>query len=150
MTHPVEIREQFIERRARGQTLKKIAEDLNLSYNTSCQWNKDYREQISAAKALYLEELEERFYLTTESRLQLFGDQLELIKSEIAKRDLSDMPTHKLFEILIALHKEIRGEAVMPEFLTEQEVEERKTSRLARSAKMEALNAEIEKLVLSR
>jgi len=42
------------------------------------------------------------------------------------------MPTHKLFEILIALHKALREESVEPHFMTEEEAEERKTERLAR------------------
>ncbi len=102
MTIDVETRDKFIEARAQGQTLKKISEDLGVSYNTACLWNKDYREQIAASRALYLEELQDRFFLTTETRLALFGEQIESIRAEIAKRNLSDMPTAKLFEVLIA------------------------------------------------
>jgi hypothetical protein len=84
MTIDIETRERFIEARSQGQTLRKISEDLDISYNTSCLWNKDYREQIAATRALYLEELNDKFYLTTEARLQLFGGQLESVKAELA------------------------------------------------------------------
>lgn len=139
MTKPAEIREQFIERRAQGQTMRKISEDLGISYNTACSWNNDYREQIAAARAFYLEELEEKFYLTSEARLQFFGDQLEAIKAEISRRDLSDVKTDRLFELLISYHKELRAEYVEPRFFTEEEVEEHKTSRLAREERNKIL-----------
>ena len=99
-----------------------------------------YREQIAATRALYLEELNDKFYLTTEARLQLFGGQLESVKAELARRNLSDMPTHKLFEILIALHKALKEEAIEPHFMTEEEAEERKTERLARQELEKALS----------
>lgn len=140
MTIDIETRERFIEARSQGQTLRKISEDLDISYNTSCLWNKDYREQIAATRALYLEELNDKFYLTTEARLQLFGEQLESVKAELARRNLSDMPTHKLFEILIALHKALKEEAIEPHFMTEEEAEERKTDRLARVELEKALS----------
>ena len=139
MTKPTEIREQFIERRARGQTMRKISEDLAISYNTACGWNNDYREQIAAAKAFYLEELQEKFYLTSEARLQFFGDQLEAIKAEISRRDLSDVKTDRLFELLLTYHKALREEYVEPQFFTEAGIEENKTSRLAREERVKML-----------
>lgn len=140
MTHGVEVREKFIEARAQGQTLKKVSEDLDISYNTACGWNRDYKERIAASRAIYLEELKDKFYLSVESRLQLFGEQLEAVKAEIARRDLNDVPTHKLFEILIALHKALKEESVEPVFMTDEEAEERKTSRIAREEMNKALD----------
>lgn len=139
MTLPVDLKEQFIESRARGQTMRKIAKDLDISYNTACGWNKSHSEQIAAARAFYLEELEEKYYLTKEARLQLFGDQLEGIKAEILRRDLSDVKTDRLFELLISYHKLLREEYVEPRFLTEEEIEEHKTSRLARDERNKIL-----------
>jgi hypothetical protein len=139
MTKPAELRELFIERRAQGQTMRKISEDLGISYNTACGWNNDYREQIAAARAFYLEELEEKFYLTSEARLQFFGDQLESIKAEISRRDLSDVKTDRLFELLLTYHKALREEYVEPRFFTEEEVEAHKTSRLAREERSKIL-----------
>jgi hypothetical protein len=39
----------------------KIAESLNIAYNTCCLWNRDYKEQIAATKAIYLEEMQDGF-----------------------------------------------------------------------------------------
>jgi hypothetical protein len=139
MTLSAELRDQFIERRAQGQTMRKISEDLGISYNTACGWNNNYREQIAAARAFYLEELEEKFYLTTEARLQFFGDQLETIKAEISRRDLSDVKTDRLFELLISCYKKLHEEYVEPQFFTEEEVEAHKTSRIAREERNKIL-----------
>ncbi len=51
------------------RTGRKIAESLNIAYNTCCLWNRDYKEQIAATKAIYLEEMQDGFFLTTESQL---------------------------------------------------------------------------------
>lgn len=139
MTLPAELKEQFIERRAQGQTMRKIAQDLDISYNTACGWNRDYREQIAASRAIYLEELQDKFYLTTEARLQLFGEQLEAIKAEITRRDLSDVKTDKLFELLAMYHKLLKEEYVTPNFMDEEDIEAVKTERLAREERLKAL-----------
>jgi hypothetical protein len=139
MTLPAELKDQFIERRAQGQTMRKIAQDLDISYNTACGWNRDYREQIAASRAIYLEELQDKFYLTTEARLQLFGEQLETIKAEIARRDLSDVKTDKLFELLAMYHKLLKEEHVEPNFMDEEDIEEAKTERIAREERQKAL-----------
>lgn len=45
-----------------------------------------------------------------EKRIQLFGEKLEAIKNELDKRDLSEIPTEKLFNLFIKLVTNLKRE----------------------------------------
>jgi orotate phosphoribosyltransferase-like protein len=66
MTHSMESKNKFIEMRAEGCTFAKIAEELNISYNTAVNWSREFSDNISAAKAFKNEELIEKFRMTKE------------------------------------------------------------------------------------
>jgi hypothetical protein len=129
MKKSAENTERFIELRASGTTLAKAAQELGVAYNTAVNWEKDLTEKIAAAKAIKMEELLEKYRMTKEKRIELFGERLLAIQEELAKRDLSDVPTPKLFEMMIRCSKALEAEADMPQFLTEEEIEAKKTKR---------------------
>jgi hypothetical protein len=64
---------------------------------------------------------------------------IEAIKAEISRRDLSDVKTDRLFELLLTYHNALREEHVEPQFFTEKDVEEHKTTRLAREERQKML-----------
>jgi DNA-binding XRE family transcriptional regulator len=121
--------ERFIELRASGTTLAKAAQELDIAYNTAVNWEKDLLEKIEASKAIKTEELLEKYRMTKEKRIELFGERLLAIQDELAKRDLSDIPTPKLFEMMIRCTKALEAEASMPHFLTENDIEAMKAKR---------------------
>jgi hypothetical protein len=130
--------ERFIELRACGTTLAKAARELDIAYNTAVNWEKDLQEQIEAAKAIKTEELLEKYRMTKEKRIELFGERLLAIQDELAKRDLSDISTPKLFEMMIRCTKALEAEASMPHFLTEEDIDAMRAKR--------KYNEELEKL----
>ena len=132
MTKSTDTRERFIELRAEGWTLTKISDELDISYNTAVSWNKDYHERIRAAHALRIEELQEKYLMAKEKRIELFGERLLAIKEELAKRDLSEVPTPKLFDMMMKCEVALEKEAVNPVFMTEEDIETAKTKRLYR------------------
>ncbi|MGD0954941.1 MAG: helix-turn-helix transcriptional regulator [Methanotrichaceae archaeon] len=123
MTKPAETKERFIELRASGMTLSKAAMELDVSYNTVVNWERDLKEEISVGKAFKLEELLEKYRMTKERRIELFGERLLAILEELAKRDLSDVPTPKLFEMMIRCSKALEAETDIPEVMTEVEID---------------------------
>jgi hypothetical protein len=59
-----------------------------------------------------LEALQEQFFLLKEGRITLLGEQLQRLRGELACRDLTEVPTDKIFELLIKYHLALKEEAV--------------------------------------
>ena len=76
-----EKKEKFIQLRAKGYSFDKIAKKLQMSKQTLIDWNKELEEEISNFKAMELELLYEKYYLTREQRLQTFGQMLSRLKT---------------------------------------------------------------------
>ncbi|RFS17359.1 hypothetical protein [Emticicia sp. C21] len=125
-----DIKEQFILLRAEGCSFNKIAKKLNKAKGTLLEWNKELAEEISNCKALQLESLYEKYFLLQESRLQLFGEVLLVIKKELAKRNFANISTEKLLEFLLKYYSLLKEEYIEPKFSTESEIQEKKTERL--------------------
>ncbi|MDP3066795.1 MAG: helix-turn-helix domain-containing protein [Methanobacteriaceae archaeon] len=101
---------QFIELRAQGLSYKKIAKKLNVSKTTLIKWGKEFENEISNAKAIELETLYHKYYMVKEKRITLFGDLLETIREELESRDLSDIPTERLFNLMIKYSNYLKKE----------------------------------------
>jgi len=82
--------------------------------------------EISHLKALELEALQEEYFLTKEGKIKLLGEAVKKLKTELDKRDLSDVPTAKLYELLDRYHELARTEAVDPDFRDTKALEEAK------------------------
>ena len=115
MTKPAKTKERFIELRASGMTLAKAARELDIAYNTAVNWEKDLKEKINVARAIKMEELLEKYRMTKEKRIELFGERLLAIHEELAERDLSNVPTPKLFEIMIRCIEALKAEVGIAE-----------------------------------
>jgi uncharacterized small protein (DUF1192 family) len=122
--HPPAKKEKFIQLRARGHSIEKAARDLKVGKTTLVSWNGELKEEIAALRAVELEALRERYFLATEQRIALFGDELEKIRSELADRDYSELPTDKLVTALLKMHRALEAEDVEPVFKTEEEVQQ--------------------------
>ncbi len=111
MTDP-EIKNKFIELRAAGLTYNKIAEELELSKRTLIRWSKDYEYEIANLKATELESLHEKYYMIKEKKITLFGEKLIALIEELDKRDLSEIPTDKLFILMMKYSDYLSKEGV--------------------------------------
>lgn len=90
---------QFIELRAAGQSYNNISVQLKVSKPTLIKWSREFSHEIKNAKALQLETIREEYLLSHEHRLRILGTQLNKITKEILKRDLSEVPTWRLFDM---------------------------------------------------
>ena len=118
--------EEFILLRAQGWSFDRIAKKLKTAKQTLINWSGTYAVEISHLKALELEALQEEYFLTREGKIKLIGEAVKKLKTELDKRDLSDVPTGKLYELLDRYHELARAEAVEPDFRDERELEEAK------------------------
>lgn len=119
-----EVKERFIELRAKGYSFDRIAKETGKAKQTLIDWSKDLQEEIANLKALELEALYEKYYLLKETRIQTFGEMLSKIKKEIEVRDLSDIPTDKLLDLLLKYSNQVKEELIEPRFKSSEEITE--------------------------
>ena len=124
-----ETKEKFIELRAKGYSFDKIAQEIGKAKQTLIDWSKELQSEIANRKALELEVLYEKYYLLKEHRIQTFGGMLSKITKELESRDLSDVPTDKLLELLLKYNSQVKEEAIEPIYKTSQEIEEEKLDK---------------------
>lgn len=125
----IDTKERFIELRAKGWSFDKIAKETGKAKQTLIDWSKDLQDEIANRKALELEALYESYYLMRENRLQTFGVMLSKIKAEVERRDLSDVPTDKLLELLLKYSNQVKEEIVEPTYKSSLEITEEREDR---------------------
>lgn len=103
------LKDEFIELRAQGMSFALIAERLDVAKSTLIAWSKEAENDISNLRQIYAEAMREKYRMGAERRVKLFAKQLDLMETEIAKRDLSSIPTERLFDITAKISREIQA-----------------------------------------
>ncbi len=106
-----EQRDQFIELRTKGLSYEDIAKEIGVSKQTVCKWGKDFQIEVKNAKTLHLDALYQKYVIAKEKRIESFGKQLDNVLAELENRDLSEVPTDKLFKIAFDLSGRLKEEA---------------------------------------
>jgi hypothetical protein len=101
MTKDVQTKEKFIELRAAGKSFEGIAQELDVSKPTLIGWSKELSMEIRNLKAIRLEALQEQYHVLQARRIELIGQKLQAVVDELDKRDLKEIPTEKLFDLLL-------------------------------------------------
>lgn len=125
----LDVKEKFIELRAKGYSFDKIAKELGKAKQTLVDWSRDLQEEIASRKALELEALYDQFSLMKEHRLRELGKTLARIQTEIERRDLSDIPTEKLLDLQLKYLAYAQEEVIEPVFKSSQEIQEDQLDR---------------------
>ncbi len=110
MSIELSVKDRFIELRAQGLTYDLIAQELNVSKRTLLFWNRALKDQIDLFRAAHLESLLDQYCALRERRIELFGKKLQVLTQNLDYRNLYDLPTAKLFNLVLryagALKKE--------------------------------------------
>ena len=109
---------QFIQLRATGRSFAAIARELNVSKPTLINWSRKFRFDIQNLRAIETEALAERFIADRMVRARHLADQLKAIESELAKRNLADLSTGRLFQLAEGLRRQLQQTFETPEFTT--------------------------------
>ena len=125
----LQTKERFIELRAKGWSFDKIAKEIGKAKQTLIDWSKELQDEIANRKALELEALYEKHYLLKENRIETFGVLLRKLKDEVMSRDLSDVPTDKLLDLLLKYNSQVKEEIVEPIYKSSQEIKEERQDR---------------------
>lgn len=108
-----EQKSRFIHLRAKEYSYARIAKELKVSTSTLTNWNQELQEEVSQARAMELEALQEEYFVLKEGRIKLLGNQLKAIQKEINSRDISNVRTEKLMDLQLRYFGEIKAEYVV-------------------------------------
>jgi transposase-like protein len=103
-----EIIDRFIELRAQGCTVARIATELNVCKNTLLKWGRRHHHRIQNLRALETEALSEQCRLSPRICLENLGEDSRRIRDELARRNLEDVPTSRLFFLAALVRREAR------------------------------------------
>ena len=107
-----ELKLLFIQLRAKGLPYARIAERLGVAKSTLANWNAELEVEIASARAMELEALQAEFFLLKEGRITLLGEQLKRLRGELTSRDLTEVPTERLLELLLKYQAALKEEFV--------------------------------------
>jgi hypothetical protein len=124
-----ETKTRFMELRAQGLPLKKIAAEIKVSKTTLINWDRDFKGEIDNLRAVELDAMYDKYDLSTRKKVEFFGDILSRIQRELETRDLSSISTEKLFAMYAHFYRE--AQHTLPEiaFRDEGEIKTVKAQR---------------------
>lgn len=125
----IDIKERFIELRAKGYSFDKIAKELGKAKQTLIDWSKELQDEIANVKALELEALYEKYYLLKESKITNYGTILSQITTELKQRDFSKVNTGRLLELYLLYFEKLSQEIVEPVFKSSEEIREEREDK---------------------
>jgi len=125
----IETKHRFVELRAQGKSLRAAADELAVGLQTAARWERELKEQIENLKTVELDALLERHRLTVHAQIERYGVELTRLNEELQKRDLADVPTHKLYDIMIKLHARVDGARPVLTLHDDDEIADQKALR---------------------
>jgi len=105
--HTPETRQKFIERRAQGWSLVRLAAELGVARSTLIEWSRQLRFEIQNQRTIELDDLRNRLLGTCQSRAAVLAEKLGRVEEELRKRDLTGVSTRSLFDLSLALRREL-------------------------------------------
>lgn len=124
MAYDLQKIEKFMELRAKGKSFNQIAQQLKVGKQTLIDWNKEFKEEVANRKAVEIEALQEKYFLTVQKSIEFYGSKIQRLENELKHRELLEVPTEKLFELLLKYRAALKDLSMEPIFLTEKEAKE--------------------------
>ena len=113
--HSTDTKSQFLELRAKGWSLARIAERLSVGQRTLVDWNRQHRSELAILRAVEVEALQEKILASHESELSRLTHHLNRIEDALAERKLSCLDTETLFKLAARLRVELREVQLDPD-----------------------------------
>ena len=110
ITMKAELKPEFVELRASGLSLAKIAERLSVSKTTLIAWEKELCNEIAEARFLEMQSLLETYKACKAERVKFLGKMYQRLTEELAQRDLSEVDSVKLLEMLLKVEGRLETE----------------------------------------
>ena len=112
MEDKLEVQDQFVELRAKGNSYDRIAKTLGVSKATLLKWSQDLSLEINNERNVAMDAIYEKHKLAKQHQMEMLGIQLGKVREELEKRDLSEVPTDKLVAMQMKLLDAINSSGV--------------------------------------
>jgi len=104
------VKEEFIKLRAGGLSFDKITKEINVSKPVLMKWEKEFTREIGELKFIEFEILKEKYLMGKKARVENYGELLEKAKKELKARDLKDISSEKLLNMINDLEEKFKAE----------------------------------------
>lgn len=98
---------EFIELRAKNWSYQKISDKIGVSKPTLIKWNNDFKYEIKTLHSIEMEGLYQEYKTTIKQRVEYLGELHQKLVKELKNRDLSDVKTDKVLDMLIKTSNEL-------------------------------------------
>lgn len=105
--HDIEVQKRFVELRTQGWSFARIAAELQVARGTLIQWSRQFQFEIQNLRAIEMESLREKLLATREVHAQSLATQLQAVEQELARRNVADLSTTRLFQLAESLRRQI-------------------------------------------
>ena len=112
--HSTDTKSRFIELRAQGWSLARIAAHLDVAKRTLVDWNQHAQTEVRALKAVELEALQEKLLTSHEAELTQLTAHLQRVESELATRTLEIVSTESLYRLAAQLRRQLQLARLRP------------------------------------
>lgn len=107
----IDTQQRFIMLRSQGWSFTRISKELNVARNTLINWSRKFRFEVANQRAIELEALRDSLIETRETRMKTLAEYLKRVENELAKRDLTEVTTGRLYTLADSLRRQIMREA---------------------------------------
>ncbi len=103
-------KERFIELRIKGETFESIAKELEVSKQTLINWSKEHEvnQTITTARLMKFQNILKVQELNREAQIEYYSKLINKCKEELFKRDLSEVATDKLLNLILKASEELK------------------------------------------
>jgi hypothetical protein len=112
--HSTDTKSRFIELRALGWSLARIAAHLDVAKRTLVDWNQHAQAEIRALRAVELEALQEKLLASHEAELTQLTAHLQRVETELAVRNFKGVSTENLYRLAAQLRRQLQQTRLSP------------------------------------
>ena len=115
--HTLDTQNRFLELRAKGLSLARIAVRLGVSKRTLVDWNHQHRDELRLLRAVELEALQEKILASHKTELACLSRRLQTLEWELSRREdnLKYESTRDLYHLAALVRSEIRKTRLEPD-----------------------------------
>lgn len=129
MSVPTKVKLRVIELRAEGLSFANIAKEANVSKQTAVDIIRDNIEEVQTLQAIEMEALIDASKVNQRGRIEQLSELHSRLREEIAKRDLSDVPTDKLIKLYLNTSETLKEEVTPSTTAVQSQQEQQQTAR---------------------
>lgn len=127
ITEPVKL--QVIQLRAEGVSYSKIADKLSISKQTAVNIAAERIDEIDTLRAVEVEAFFKSQQINRDGRIEQLSLLHQRLREEIARRDLTELPTKDLVALFLKTSDTLKGEVYSPTIRSSDQQEKDRRDR---------------------